>query len=138
VIYDARDPPRIFGDLRNDGAAFMGWWPLRHRVPRPRMGRVIEGFLRNRSAGYFDFVSEWESPALWPKELSSLGYRFERHDRDRDPLCIAADTSIRSPLITTSVNVTLAIRQALRRYLKIEPTGSSLVSQERAKASRTP
>ena len=138
VIYDARDPPRIFGDLRKDGATFIGWWPLRHRVPRLRMGRVFEGFLGKRHPSYFDAVSEWESPAEWSKELKSLGYRFERHDGDRDPLRIAADASIRSPLVTTSVNVTLAIRKALRRYLDIEPVVSASAPKSTRKVQKPP
>jgi hypothetical protein len=138
TTYDARDPPGIFGDLRNNGAAFVGWWPLRHRVPRPRMGRVFEGFLRKRPAGFLDGVREWESPAEWSKELKSLGYRFERHYEDRDPLCIAADASIRSPLVTTSVNVTLAIRKALRRYLDIEPVLSTSAPKSTRKVQKPP
>jgi hypothetical protein len=126
VAYDARDPPTIFGDLRNDGATFIGWWPLRRRVPRPRMGRVFEGFLRELPATRFDTAQALESPGPAVKELESLGYRYERHDEDRDPLCLTADESIRSPIVTTSVNVTLAIRKALRRYLGMTPAMSDL------------
>jgi hypothetical protein len=119
VIYDAKHPPTIFGDLRDAGATFIAWWPVRQRVQR--MGHAIDGFLRERNPRILDNLRKWESPELWARELKSLGYRFERHDEDRDRLCIAADASIRSPLFTTTVNVTLAIKKALRRYLEIEP-----------------
>jgi hypothetical protein len=138
VTYAARDPATVFGDLRSDGAAFIGWWPLRQRVQRPWLGRVVGGFLRKRPPTYFDAVSQLESPALWPKELKSLGYRFERHHEDRDPLCMVADASTRSPLVTTSVNVTLAIRQALRRYLDIAPAGSPSAPKSKVKNLQMP
>jgi hypothetical protein len=38
-----------------------------------------------------------------------------------DPLCIAAEAALRSPVFKTTINPTLAIRKALRRYLGIEP-----------------
>jgi len=124
AIYDAKHPPTIFGDLRNGGATFIAWWPFRRRVQR--MGRVIDGFLRDRPPKFLDFIGQWESPAKWPKQLESLGYRFEPHNENRDPLCAAADASVRSPLFTTTINVTLAIRSALRRYLNLEPAIAAL------------
>jgi len=95
---------------------------LRRRANR--MGRVIEAFLQERSPATAAFVAEWENPTKWPKELKSFGYRFEKHNEDHDPLCIDAEASIRSPTYVTTVNVTLAIRKALRRYLCIEPAES--------------
>jgi hypothetical protein len=85
------------------------------------MGHVIESFLQERAPATAAFVAEWENPTKWPKELKSLGYRFEKHNEDHDPLCINAEASIRSPTYTTTVNVTLVIRKALRRCLGIEP-----------------
>lgn len=119
VIYSAKEPPTIFGDLREGGANFVAWWPFRRRANR--MGRVIEAFLHERAPATAAFVAEWENPTKWPKELKSLGYRFEKHNEDHDPLCIDAEASIRSPTYMTTVNVTLAIRKAMRRYLGIEP-----------------
>ena len=118
-IYGAKELPTIFGDLREGDASFVAWWPLRRRANR--MGRVIDAFLQERARATAAFVEEWENPTKWPKELKSLGYRFEKHNEDHDPLCISAEASIRSPTYTTTVNVTLAIRKALRRYLGIEP-----------------
>ena len=125
VIYDARDPPTIFGDLRNNGATFIGWSRLRQRLPRPPMGLVLERFLHELPARLlFATARALDDPEPVAKQLAAIGYRYERHDKDRDPLCLAADASIRSPLVTTSVNVTLAIRRALRRYLEITPPAS--------------
>jgi hypothetical protein len=121
LISDVRDPPTIFGELSHDSAAFLTWWPRRGRDQR--MGCLIEGFC-DRDPKLLGHVSDWESPARWSKELKSLGYRYERHDEDDDPLCLAANASIRSPILTTTVNVTLAIRRALRRYLEITPPTS--------------
>ena len=124
VIYGAKHPPTIFGDLRQDGASFVAWWPYRQRAHR--LGRVIDAFLRQGppATSNLAFVTEWENPTKWANELKSLGYRFEKHNEDHDALCIAAEASIRSPLFTTTINVTLAIRKALRRYLGIEPAAN--------------
>jgi hypothetical protein len=119
VIYSAKEPPTIFGDVRAGGASFVAWWPPHHRAKR--MGRVIDTFLRGPHPINLAFVDEWENPTKWGKDLKALGYRFETHNQDHDPLCTAAEASVRGPLFTTTINVTLAIRKALRRYLGIEP-----------------
>jgi hypothetical protein len=119
AIYGANEKPTIFGDLRDDGARFVAWWPVRRRASG--LGRVIQAFLQELPPTTVDAIAAWENPTKWPKELKSLGYRFEKHNEDHDPLCIAAEASISSPLFTTTINVTLAIRKALRRYLGIQP-----------------
>jgi len=119
VTYSANQKPTIFGDLREDGASFVAWWPFRRRDSE--LGRVIEAFLSERPSTLVAFVTEWENPTKWPKELKSFGYRFEKHNEDHDPLCIDAEASVRSSTHMTTVNATLAIRKTLRRYLGIEP-----------------
>jgi hypothetical protein len=47
--------------------------------------------------------------------------QYEDHGSDGDPLVIAAETTARSPHFKMTVNVTLAVRKALRRFLGIEP-----------------
>jgi hypothetical protein len=74
-----------------------------------------------RGPGFIKFIANYEDPSKWPKQLHGLGYGFENHDGEADPLCVAAQSAIRSPIFTTTVNVSLAIRKALRRYLGIEP-----------------
>jgi hypothetical protein len=72
-----------------------------------------------------DFVLEWENPAPWSKDLRRLGYTHEQHDADNDPLRLAADITVLSPLFKTTINVSLAVRKALRRYLRIEAVGKA-------------
>jgi len=122
VIYHASDGPTIFGDLRNGGARFVAWFPFRRRAHW--LGSAIQAFVQGMSLRIVEFVADWENPTRWPKELKELGYEYEQHDRDDDPLCIAAETVARSPLFKTTVNITLALRKALRRYLGIEPLES--------------
>ena len=120
VIYDAKDEPTIFGDLRKEGTSFVAWLPLHRRDQI--IGCAIEKLSQELPYhGLVDFVAEWEAPVKWPLELKLLDYKHERHDADGDPLVIAAEATARSPLFRTTVNVSLAIRKALRRYLGIEP-----------------
>jgi hypothetical protein len=126
AIYHPKEQPVIFGDLRADGATFVAWWPLRLGVPQ--MGQVVDAFLR-RHPHITAAVAAWENPNKWTKELHSLGYRFERHDDDGDPLGVAAAKSIRSPVLTTSANISFAVRRALRRYLGIEAATSVSVTK---------
>ena len=70
-------------------------------------------------------IADREDPSKWTKEsikqLHRLGYQFEHHKAKNDPLSIAAAAAVRSPVLKTTINLTLAIRKALRRYLGIEP-----------------
>ena len=118
-IYQSDEPPMFFGDLRDKGANFVAWLPLRRRVPR--MGRVIEAFAEEMPSA--EFLAAWEDPIKWTRELRQLGYKYEKHDRDDDLLCKAAEAATRSPDFKVTVNITLVIRKALRRFLGIEPAG---------------
>jgi hypothetical protein len=53
------------------------------------------------------------------RENSPARQRY--HGTDGDPLGIAAEATARGPVFKTTVNVTLAVRKASRRYLGIEP-----------------
>ena len=70
-----------------------------------------------------DFISKWEDPYVWSDRLDPdfLDYHFEDHDADNDPLVIAAVAAAQNPVFKTTINVTLALRKTLRRYLGIEP-----------------
>jgi hypothetical protein len=78
-----------------------------------------------RGDGLIHFVAQGEDPSNWPKkwikELDRFGYQLEHHESKTDPLCMAAEAALRSPVFKTTINPTLAIRKALRRYLGIEP-----------------
>jgi hypothetical protein len=86
-----------------------------------------------RGDGFVKFIAEWEDPSKWLKELHGLGYRFENHDGEADPLWVAAEVAVRSPILKTTVNITLAVRKALRRYLHLEPTAPPLNSNARVR-----
>ncbi len=118
VMFNAKDEPTIFGDLRNESTSFVAWFPFRRRVHW--MGNAIEAVAHELPPKIVDFIAKWEDPAHWTDQLELLDYEYEKHDRDDDPLCIAAEATARSPLFKTSINITLAIRKALRRYLGLE------------------
>jgi hypothetical protein len=121
VRYDVRKGPvTIFGDLREEATRFIGWLPFPRRDQLA--GGAIERLAQDaRGASFVKFIADYENPSRWPKELHGLGYRFEDHDGEADPLRVAAESAVRSPILRTTVNVTLAVRKALRRYLGIEP-----------------
>jgi hypothetical protein len=123
VMYNANDEPTIFGDLRKEGTSFVAWFPFRRRVHW--MGNAIEAVAQELPARIVDFITESEDPTRWAGQLKLLDYEFEKHDRDDDSLCIAAEATAHGPLFKTSINITLAIRQALRRYLGIERAAAS-------------
>jgi hypothetical protein len=119
--YDARQSPvTIFGDLREQATRFVGWLPF------PRRDQFAGGTIARiaqdaRGASFIKFIAEYEDPAKWLKALHGMGYHFENHEGTTDALCLAAESAVRSPTFRTTVNVTLAVRKALRRYLGIEP-----------------
>jgi len=109
----------FFGDLRNNCTSFVAWFPWRRR---PRFSEMTKEILKTlpylRSV---DFVEDWENPLKFSKELKILGYKYENHDADHDPLYVSAGATIQSPVYKVTVNISLAIRKALRRYLGLEP-----------------
>jgi hypothetical protein len=125
VRYDTgKDAVTIFGDLREQATRFVAWLPFPRRDQFA--GGAIERMAQELGGdGLIKFVAEREDPAKWTKksikELHRFGYRFEHHEGRADPLCIAAEAAVRSPVFKTTINPTLAIRKALRRYLGIEP-----------------
>jgi hypothetical protein len=122
IIYSGEDQPSIFGDLRNEGGTrFVSWFPLHRQAQVSSATEEIAQALRPYKIG--DIVPKWEEPNTWSDRLDPdfLDYQYEDHGSDGDPLVIAAEATARSPLFKTTVNVTLAVRKALRRYLGIEP-----------------
>ena len=120
VVYRPAEKPVVFGDLREEGTKFVAWVP--HYAKSHFVRSVVAQLAMEWApAGdrYPDVVSEWEEPTKWTKELRSLGYEYEKHPAD-DPLRRAAEATVRNPLSTTTVNVSFAIRRAIRRYLGIE------------------
>jgi hypothetical protein len=118
ITYGPKQGSVIFGDLRDDGARFVGWLPL-HQSDQ-FIGCAIEKLAKELGREKLAAaIVAWEDPNKWTRELGALGYLFEEHGDD-DPLRAAAVTALQRALFTTTINVSLAIKQALRRYLAIE------------------
>jgi hypothetical protein len=104
----------IYGDLRDQGTTFVTWLPFHQQRPE----------FDSRQKEFVDtFTAKWNQPHAWSNRLDRkfLNYRYENHDATDDPLRVTAEATARSPLFKSTINVTLAIRKALRRYLGIEP-----------------
>jgi hypothetical protein len=127
VKYAVKGEPTIFGDLREEGTRFAAWFP--HNARAQFIGSAIAELAKQRlpyGDGLVDFVADWEDPTVWSKDLRSLGYEYENHDTDHDQLRLAAEAMARSPVFKTTINVSLALRRALRRYLGIDSANASL------------
>ena len=131
IQYKPKDAPVIFGDLRDAGTRFVAWLPLHRKSQFAGCGieKLAREFGRERLA---EAVAAWEDPARWSRELNLLGYSYEEHASEDDPLRAAAEAVVSSPLFKATINVSLAIRKALRRYLGIEPVElSSKIGESR-------
>ena len=97
----------IYGDLRKEGTEFVSWWP----------SHALLG------AAFADVSPKWDGKRLWADRIDPkfLDYRYECHDGDDDPLMQMGHAAAWRPIFTTSINMTLAVRLALRRYLGLEP-----------------
>jgi hypothetical protein len=122
VIYSDDPEPLIYGDLRNEGRSFVTWRPYDRLAPF--VGPGIEASAQAKLPYKIgDFVPKWQDPNSWSDRLDPgfLDYKHEDHGADDDPLGMAAEAAARSPTFKATINVTLTIRKALRRYLGIEP-----------------
>jgi hypothetical protein len=120
VIYPPAKEPAVFGELREEGATFVSWVPHYAKAQFARSAVAQLGMeWAPTGTRYPDAVLAWEDPTKWTKELRSLGYEYEKLPAD-DPLRRAAEATVRNPLSTTIINISFAIRRAIRRYLDIE------------------
>jgi hypothetical protein len=135
VHYDARkELVTIFADLREQATRFVAWLPFLQ--PDQFAGGLIERVAQEvRGPGFIKFIADYEDPSKWFKQLRRMGYHFENHDGEADPLRVASGSSVRNPIFKTTINVSLAIRKALRRYLGIEPPLQNLELENRHEAS---
>jgi hypothetical protein len=104
----------IYGELRDNGTTFVSW--LAFHEQRPVFDYKLKGFVDK-------FSAKWQLPNPCSDRLDPnfLEYKYEQHDAEDDPLHMAAEIAVSSPVIKVSINITLALRKALRRYLSIEP-----------------
>jgi len=123
VRYNTGPAVTMFGDLREEATRFVGWLPF------PRRDQFVGGAIERiaqeaHGEDLIRFIGEWENPSKWPKQLIGrlrrFGFEFEHHEGDTDPLCAAAAAAVRSPVCKSSINISLALRKALRRYLDLE------------------
>jgi hypothetical protein len=113
--------PAIYGDLRNGGTRFVSWFPFHQQTTvYSATKQITQALLPDKIAE--TLIPKWEDPDKWSDRLDShfLDYEYEDHGTDGDPLAIAAEATARSPVFKTTVNVSLVVRKALRRYLGIE------------------
>jgi hypothetical protein len=126
VRWPGEKEPMIYGDLRDGGALFVSWFPSH---------RIVKHFPNGKKSR--SGRPKWGDPENAADQLSPayLEYTFEDHSAPNDPLKLAAATAFRSPTSKLSVDVSLVIRKALRRYLGVEDTaqaGACDDKQERA------
>ena len=110
LAFKGRSEPLFYGDLREAGTQFVSWWP----------------FQSHTSAVFStdaDVAPKWEDPRSPANRIDPrfLNYRYERHEGETVPLMREARAAAQRPVFKTSINITLALRLALRRYLGIEP-----------------
>jgi hypothetical protein len=129
VLFGADARPSIYGDLREDGTRFVSWVSSLQQIQLG--GAAEEGAQASLPHKIGDFVAVWKHPSD-RIDPDFLDYQFEDHSADDDPLRVAAQATARSPLFKTTVNTSLAIRKALRRYLGIEPAMLGSEPGERA------
>jgi hypothetical protein len=120
ITYCRNDQPIIFGDLRDGCARFVAWLPHHNKTQflRSRIAKLAIAWAPSAER-LPDVVAEWEKPIKFTRELRSLGYEFENHPAN-DALRTAAEATVCNPLSITTINISLAIRRAIRRYLSIE------------------
>ena len=120
LVFSPEEPPLIYGELHKAGTRFVSWYPFHELCHLSGPAEKIAETLAPYKIG--DFLPKWLDPYSWSERLDPgfLDYRYEDHSAD-DPVCIAAEATVGSSVFKISVNVSLAIRKALRRYLGIEP-----------------
>ena len=108
----------VYADVRDAGTTLVLWLPFHAR--RPVFNLPLKQFVDS-------FAAKWEQPGAWSDRVNTkfLDYRHEDHSADDDPLRVLAEASAKTATFTISINLTLAVRKALRRYLALEPAAMS-------------
>jgi hypothetical protein len=100
----------IYGDLRKQGTEFVTWLPFHAQLDT----------TTSTEAGV---VPKWAGNRKWADRIDPrfLDYRYECHDGGDDPLLLAGYAAAWRPIFKTTINMSLAIRLALRIYLGLDP-----------------
>ena len=111
--YRCRRQRFIYADLRDDGTKLVLWLPF-HET-RPVFNVPLKQFVDV-------FAAKWAQSSAWSDRLPSkfLDYHFEDHSADDDPLRLRAEATARDATFTITINLTSAVRKALRRYLGLD------------------
>lgn len=98
----------VYGDLRSDGTEFVSWWPF-----HAQLGAAFS------SEGV---TPKWAGKRQWADRIDPtfLDYTYECHDGEDDLLRMTGYAAAWRPIFKTTINMSLAIRLALRRYLGLE------------------
>jgi hypothetical protein len=125
LVFQRRRGTLIYGDLRKAGTEFVSWWPFHAQ---------ISDVLSTDA----DVVPKWAGRRSSADRIDPkfLDYRYENHDEHDDPLKRMGYAAAQRPIFTITINMTLAIRLALRRYLGIEPlAGASATVLKRGRVT---
>lgn len=108
----------IYADLREEGTKLVLWLPFHDE--RPIFDTDFKQLVHTVTA-------KWELPDAWSDRVDTkfLDYHYEDHSADDDPLRLVGEAAARSATFTITINLTLAVRKALRRYLGLEPAATS-------------
>jgi hypothetical protein len=108
----------IYADVRDHGTTLVLWLPFHEQ--RPVFNLKLKQFVDS-------FAAKWDQPNNWSDRLPSdyLDYRFEDHSADHDPLRLWAEAMARDTTFTITINLTSAVRKALRRYLGLDHAATS-------------
>jgi hypothetical protein len=114
LAHEPESEALIYADLRDDGTTVVAWLPFHGQ--RPVFDVKRKGIVEK-------FSAKWDEQEAWSDRLDPrfLRYQHENHAAENDPLWLAAQAAVGAPVCKLTVNATLAVRRALRRYLGIEP-----------------
>jgi hypothetical protein len=117
-IPGAPDQPFIYADLRDAATRLVLWLPFHEE--RPVFNFPLKQFVQV-------FAAKWAQPSGWSDRLSSkfLDYHFEDHSADDDALRLLAEATARDATFTITINLSSAVRKALRRYLGLDRAATS-------------
>jgi hypothetical protein len=103
----------IYAELRDDATKLVVWLPFHEQ--RPVFNLALKQFVDT-------FAAKWAQPDAWSDRLPSkfLEYHFEDHSAADDPLWLRAEAAARDATVTITINLTSAVRKALRRYLGLD------------------